>query len=123
MSRLELEQLCKHNIEKLELQKKIISILEAQLKQVREQLKDFSTQKPTQSEVYQRFLPFIVEPKLIPDFSSIFSDKFGYDHLAKQPNDTSTKPTLDFNEVVKGGTYDRPVLSEKYDFYANFGCS
>ena len=119
MSRSELEQLCKHNMEKLELQKKIISILEAQLKQVREQLESFSTQKPTQSDIYQRFLPFVVEPKLIPDFP----DKFGYGHFMKQLNGASTKPTPDFNEVIKGGTFDRPVLNEKYDFYANFGHS
>ena len=119
MSRSELEQLCKHNMEKLELQKKIISILEAQLKQVREQLESFSTQKPTQSDIYQRFLPFVVEPKLTPNFP----DKFGYGHLVKQLNGASTKPTPDFNEVIKGGTFDRPVLNEKYDFYANFGHS
>ena len=123
MSRWELEQLYKHNMEKLEQQKKFISILEAQLKQVREQHDSFSIQKPSQSELYQRFLSFIVEPKLIPDISSICSDKFGYGHLAKQSNGAKAKPALDFNEVIKGGTFDRPVLNEKYDFYANFGRS
>ena len=120
MSRWELEQLYKHNMEKLEQQKKFISILEAQLKQVRDQHDCFSTQKPSQSEVYKQFLSFIVEPKLIPDISSICSDKFGYEHLSKETNGAKTKPTLDFNEVIKGGTFDRPVLNEKYDFYANF---
>ena len=123
MSRWELEQLYKHNMEKLEQQKKFISILEAQLKRVREQHNSFSTQKPSQSELYQRFLSFIVEPDLIPDVSSICSDKFGYGHLAKQSNGAKTKPPLDFNEVIKGGTFDRPVLNEKYDFYAKFGRS
>ena len=123
MSRWELEQLYKHNMEKLEQQKKFISILEAQLKQVRDQHDCFSTQKPSQSEVYKRFLSFVVEPKLIPDVSSICSDKFGYEHLSKETNGAKTKPTLDFNEVIKGGTFDRPVLNEKYDFYANFGRS
>ena len=46
-------------------------------------------------------------------------------HLSKQSNGTKTKPTLDFNKVFvfKGGTFDRLVLNEKYDFYANVGCS
>ena len=122
MSRWELEQLYKHNMEKLEQQKKFISILEAQLKRVREQHDCFSTQKPSQSEVYKRFLSFVVEPELIPDVSSICSDKFGYEHLS-ETNGAKTKPTLDFNEIIKGGTFDRPVLNEKYDFYANFGRS
>ena len=124
MSRWELEQLYKHNMEKLEQQKKFISILEAQLKHVREQHDSFSIQKPSESELYKRFLSFVVEPELIPDVSSICSNKFGYGHLSKQSNGAKTiKPTLDFNEIIKGGTFDRPVLNEKYDFYANFGHS
>ena len=124
MSRWELEQLYQHNMEKLEQQKKFISILEAQLKRVREQHVNFATQKPSQSELYQRFLSFIVEPEVIPDVSTICSNKFGYGHLVRQTNGAkNTKPTLDLNEVVKGGTFDRPVLNEKYDFYANFGRS
>ena len=123
MSRWELEQLYKHNMEKLEQQKKFISILEAQLKRVREQHDTFATQKPSESELYKRFLSFVVEPELIPDVSSICSNKFGYGHLSKQSNGAKIKPTLDFNEVIKGGTFDRPVLNEKYDCYANFGRS
>ena len=72
--------------------------------------------------MYKRFLSFVVEPELIPDVSSICSDKFGYEHLS-ETNGAKTKPTLDFNEIIKGGTFDRPVLNEKYDFYANFGRS
>ena len=75
MSRSELEQLCKHNMEKLELQKKIISILEAQLKQVREQLESFSTQKPTQSDIYQRLIYTSVD-YLILIFNIIISCTF-----------------------------------------------
>ena len=44
-------------------------------------------------------------------------------HLSKQSNGTKIKPTLDFNEVIKGVTFDRPVMNEKYNFYANFGHS
>ena len=121
MSCQELEQLYKHNVEKLEQQKKLISILEIQLKRVREQQQSVTTQTPSQSEVYKRFLSFVVEPELIPDDSStLCSDKFGYSHLVKQ---SKTKPRLDFNDIIKGGTFDRPVLNEKYDFYANFGHS
>ena len=123
MSRWELEQLYKHNKEKLEQQKKFISILEAQLERVREQHDSFSIQKPSESEVYKRFLSFVVEPEMIPDVSSMCSDKFGYGHLSKQSNGAKTKPMLDFKEMIKGGTFDRPVLNDKYDFYANFGRS
>ena len=123
MSRWELEQLYKHNMEKLEQQKKYISILEAQLKRLREQRDTSTTQKPSESELYKRCASFVVEPEMIPDASSICSDKFGYGHLSKQSNGAKTKPTPDFNEVIRGGTFDRPVLNEEYDFYANFGRS
>ena len=84
MSHWELEQLYKQSMEKLEQLKKFIGLLEAQLKHVHEQHDSFSTQKPSESELYKRFLSFVVEPELIPDVSSICSNKFGYGHLSKQ---------------------------------------
>ena len=121
MSRWELEQLYKHNMEKLEQQKKFIRILEVQLKKIHEQHENFGAHKPTQSEIYQRFLTFVVEPELVPDVPIVGADKFGYGHLVKQAEGTNNTPTLNFNEVIKGGTSDRPILNEKYDFYATFG--
>ena len=122
MSHWELEQLYRHNMEKLEQQKKFISILEAQLKQIHEQLHT-TNQKPSQSDVYKHFLSFVVEPELVPDVPIVSSNKFGYGHLLKQSSGAKAAPPLDFNEVVKGGTFDRPVMNEKYDFYANFSRS
>ena len=121
MSRWELEKLYKHNMEKLEQQKKFIRILEVQLKKIHEQHQSFGAHKPSQSEIYQRFLSFVVEPDLVPDVPIVSADKFGYGHLLKQTKGTSSTPTLDFHDVIKGGTSDRPILNEKYDFYANFG--
>ena len=46
--------------------------------------------------------------------SIVNGDKFGYGHLI------DGSKSVDFNHVIKGGTFDRPVLNEKYDFYANF---
>ena len=123
MSRWELEKLYQHNLEKLEQQKKFIHLLEAHLKRIREQHNTFNTHKPSQTEVYQRFLSFIVEPEVVPDVPLATSDKYGYGHLLKSQDGESTSPSLNFNEVIKGGTFDRPVMNEKYDFYANFGCS
>ena len=114
MSRWELEQLYKHNVEKLEQQKKFISFLESRLKHVRQQHERLVAQKPTQSEVYQRFLSFVVEPETIADVPIVSSDRFGYGHLIKGPKN------IDFNKVIKGGTFDRPLLNKKYDFYASF---
>ena len=126
MSRWELEQLYNHHLEKLEQQKKFITFLESHLKKIHKQHDSLSDHKPTQTEVYQRFLSFIVEPDMVPDVPVIGSDRFGYGHLMKKPssNGAENAPPIHLNEVIKGGTFDRPVLNEKYDFYANFGqCS
>ena len=118
MSRWELEQLYRHNMEKLEQQKKFIKILEAQLKRICEQ--HTTNQNQSQSDVYKRFLSFVVEPELVPDVSIVTSNKFGYGHLL---SGAKAAPPLDFNEIIKGGTFDRPVMNKKYDFYANFAHS
>ena len=63
---------------------------------------------------------------MVPDVPVIGSDRFGYGHLMKKPNSNGAEnaPPIHLNEVIKGGTFDRPVLNEKYDFYANYGqCS
>ena len=109
MTRWEMEQLYYYNAAILEQQKRVTEAIEKQLIKLQEENEQGNTLKLSSSEVYKRFLDFLVEPTCSPAEDPI--DDIGF----SQSNDSKIK----FEDLVIGGTAFKPILNSKYDYYGN----
>lgn len=102
MSLWEMEQLYAYNKALLHRQKKITMQIKGQLLKMQQQERVSKNKNLSRSDLYKRFLHFLVEPKCVPTCE-----------LSKPFPTGQHKDILDTS-------YDRPVLKKEFDVYGSF---
>lgn len=101
MSLWEMEQLYAYNKAALHRQKQLTKVIREQLSKMQQEEKVSQDRKLSQSDLYKRFLRFLVEPKCVLDC------------------ELSTPGIRRPTDIIEGGTYDKPRLKKEYDTYAS----
>ncbi len=102
MSLWEMEQLYAYNKAILHRQKKITLQIKAQLLKMQQQERVNQNKKLSRSDLYKRFLNFLVEPKYVPTCDL-----------------TKPLPTGKNKDILDPSYSDRPVLRKEFDVYGS----